>query len=457
MFALPREAALLLAFRPAFTRPTFERFLLLAVGTIVAMGRRTVSRVLWPVRSLLRGHPSSYHRFFSARRWSPWPLGKVLAAAVLEWVPPEQPVLVAVDDTVVGHRGKRVYAAGCHRDAVRSNTSGRVVTKWGHRWVVLAVLVRFPFSSRPWALPVLAALWRDADLDQREQRRHRTPVRLTMGLVSALMHWFPRRHLILLGDGSFSSHELARFCRRHRRRLTLIARCDEDVNLYAVPGSFNPGYHKTHRLPRPWQVAAGSAAPWRAEVAWYGNSRREVRMLSGCGGWYSTRSRGHESVVPIRWVFVRDARRDAKGQTKGGREDYFYCTDLSLRPEKIVECFAGRWSIEVTFEEARAHLGFEGTRCRRCASVLRQCPCLLGAFSVVSLVYAELVRRRRGRAPVRQMPCYAKAEPTFSDALFAVRRLLWVPLLQQAAPAWGVAPLPRRLRQMLLDGLCQAA
>jgi hypothetical protein len=449
MFALPREAALLLAFRPAFTRPTFERFLLLAVGAIVAMGRRTVSRVLWPVRSLLRGHPSSYHRFFSARRWSPWTLGKALSAAVLKLVPADQPVLVAVDDTVVGHRGKTVYAAGCHRDAVRSNRSGRVVTKWGHKWVVLAVLVRFPFSSRPWALPVLAALWRDADLDQRERRRHKTPVRLAMGLLAALMHWFPQRRWVLLGDGGFASHELARFCRRHRRRLSLVARCDPDVNLYAVPGSFNPGYHKTHKLPRPEQVVAGSASPWRAEVAWYGNRRHEVRLLSGCGGWYSTRSRGHESVIPVRWVFVRDIKK--------GREDYFYSTDLSLRPEKIVECFAGRWSIEVTFEEAREHLGFEGTRCRCRASALRQCPCLLGAFSVVSLVYAEVVARRRGHAPVRQMPCYAKAEPTFSDALFAVRRLLWEPLLQQAAPAWGVAPLPRRLRQMLLDGLCQAA
>ena len=450
VFALPPEAALLRAFRPAFTRPTFERFVLLAVGAIVAMGRRTVSRVLWPVRSLLRGHPSSYHRFFSARRWSPWALGKALSAMVLELVPADQPVLVAADDTVVGHTGRKVYAKGCHRDAVRSNASGRVVTRWGHRWVVLAVLVRFPFSSRPWALPVLAALWRDAALNGRERRRHKTPVRLAKGLVSALLHWFPRRHLILLGDGGFSSHELARFCRRHRRRLTLVARCDPGVNLYAVPGRFDPGHHKTHRLPRPWQVAAGPAAPWRAEVAWYGNSRREVRLLSGCGGWYSTRSRGPESVVPIRWVFVRDAR--------GGREDYFYSTDLSLRPERVVECFAGRWSIEVTFEEVRAHLGLESTRCRRRSSVLRQCPCLLGAFSVVSLIYAELVRRRhRGRAPTRQTPCYRKAEPTFSDALFAVRRLLWAPLLQQAAPARGVAPLPRRLRQMLLDQLCQAA
>ena len=50
---LPREFKLLESFAPAFTAPTYRRFLVLCVGAIVAMGRRTVSRILWATRCLL--------------------------------------------------------------------------------------------------------------------------------------------------------------------------------------------------------------------------------------------------------------------------------------------------------------------------------------------------------------------------------------------------------------------
>ena len=81
---LPKEARLLEAFSSAFTRPTFPRFILLTLGAIVCMGRRSVSRILWTVRTCTQGHPSSYHRFFSHARFSLWPLGRMLAAAVLK-------------------------------------------------------------------------------------------------------------------------------------------------------------------------------------------------------------------------------------------------------------------------------------------------------------------------------------------------------------------------------------
>ncbi len=139
MLTLPSAAEpLLMSFSVAFTQPTFQRFLLLAVGAILTPNRRTISAILWTMRGLLRGDPSSYHRVFSRAVWSLWPLGKALAWAILRQIPPDQPVVVAMDDTTAQHRGKRVYGKGCHHDAVRSSHS-HVVWRWGHRWVVLAL------------------------------------------------------------------------------------------------------------------------------------------------------------------------------------------------------------------------------------------------------------------------------------------------------------------------------
>jgi hypothetical protein len=37
----------------------------------------------------------------------------------------------------------------------------------------------------------------------------------------------------------------------------------------------------------------------------------------------------------------------------------FFCLDATVSAEQILRWFIARWNIEVTFEEVRAHLGFE--------------------------------------------------------------------------------------------------
>src|SRR5687767_4407046 len=258
---LPKAAEPLLSrFSIAFTRPTFQRALLLFVGFVLTSGRHTVTRALWTARTLCRGHFSDYHRVFCRARWSLWPLGRVLAAMVLELVPQDQPVLCPVDDTCAQHRGKKVYGKGRHRDGCRSTRTHNVWV-WGHCWVVLAVNVKFPFCSRPWALPVLCALYRTRDTNRREGRRHKTPIVLARQLVATLMHWFPRRRCILLGDGHYASHELARFCWRHRKRLTLVSLLHRRAHLCQPPpprrrGQMGRRRIRGDKLPHPQEVAA---------------------------------------------------------------------------------------------------------------------------------------------------------------------------------------------------------
>ena len=138
------------------------------------------------------------------------------------------------------------------------------------------------------------------------------------------------------------------------------------------------------------------------------------------------------------------------------RDDCILCTDVNLSPQRIVSLFTRRWSIEVTFEEVRAHLGFETTRQRVAKSVLRSAPCLLGLFSVVCLVFDTHQRRH----PVRPASTawYVKEGITFSDAIAAVRRLLWVKTIFEAsAQEAHIAKLPRSLTTLLLDALSRAA
>jgi hypothetical protein len=450
--AIPDAAEpLISSFGVAFSRPTFQRFLVLWIGAVLAGGRRTVTACLRAARSLAHGDASSYHRFFSKAQWSLWPLGQLLAAAVLELVPHGQAVIVVADDTTAMHKGKSVYGKGRHHDACRS-THTHMAWVWGHKWVVLAVLIKFPFASRAWALPVVMALYRPRELNEQEGRRHKTPITLARQLTAALMHWFPDRRFILLGDGGFASHELARFCFRHRRRLTLVSRLHSRANLYDPPPARKAGTNGRPRLKgrkraAPADVVARTPQRRRtkASVAWYGDTQRQVQLVTGKAHWYM----GGGGLVPIRRVFVHDLDGTH-------RDQYFYSTDTALTAEQIESLYTGRWSIEVTFQEAKFHLGLETTRQRVQKSVTRAFPCLLGLFSVVSLVFARHVGRRKPR--VEQAPWYQKTEPTFSDAMIRVRRLLWAQtVLKHLRGGHDFTKLSPKLQETILTHLSRAA
>src|SRR5271166_6856808 len=150
----------------------------------------------------------SYHRVFSRRRWSLWPLAHGLADLILRrWVP-EGSVALAGDDTVDEHRGAHVYGKGRHRDPVRS-THTYTAFRWGHKWVVLTVLVPVPWATRRWALPLLVTLYRPKEENLKRGQRHKTPAQLLGQMVRILKRWFPDRRFVVTADGNYASHELA--------------------------------------------------------------------------------------------------------------------------------------------------------------------------------------------------------------------------------------------------------
>ena len=361
---------------------------------------------------------------------------------------PGEPIPLAGDDTVDEHRGDKVYGKGRHRDPVRS-THCYTAWRWGHKWVVLAVLVKFPFASRPWALPVLVALYRTPEWDREHGRRHKTPCELMRQLLAVLIHWSPGRRFVFAGDGGYGTHALARFAHRHRRRLTLVSRFYPDAQLYE-PAPEVVGKRPAHRprkkgekLPTPEDVVATTGRT-ALDVSWYGGGRRDIEVVAGTGHWLKS----GKGLVPVRWAFVHDV-------TGTHRDDYFFSTDAEMAPKSIVETFTGRWSIETTFQEMRSYLGLETTRGRSEPTVLRAAPCLFGLYSVVALVYERLRSRRRSTARVGWA---GQVEATFSDAMATVRRWLWSDwVFAHRGRGEAFSKLPRALRNLLLSALAPAA
>lgn len=443
---LPTEATpLLLALQPAFTQPTWHRFLLLMAAAALTTGRRTVANLLRTAGPFADGHPTSYPRVLSAASWSGLRLACLLAGFVLRHLVPDGRVTLVGDDTVESHPGRKVYGKARHRDPVRSS---HAYTAWryGHKWVVLAVLVRFPFGTRPWALPVLVDLYRSEADDRARRRPHRTPAQLMCRLLRLMLLRFPGRSFLFVGDAGYGTHEVARFAHRHRARLALVSKLHPDANLFGPPppytGKGRPRV-KGEPLPKPRQAVEQRRRFRRLEVGWYGGGTRQVRTAGGAGHWYKS-GRG---LVPLRWVFVRDG-------SGTHRDEHFFTTDLALTDQAVVGQYTGRWNIETTFEELRAHLGLETTRgwCRR--TVLRAAPCLFGLYTAVALLYHALPEEKRAGAV--EWP--GKAERTFSDALTAVRRWLWAEwVFPRVEGGTAVEKLPPPLRELIFSALAPAA
>jgi hypothetical protein len=142
----------------SLTAPTFAKAVTLAVGAILAPGRRTVASALRMVGLADDEHFTNYHRVLNGDHWSPWVVSHLLLVLlILVFVAADLSIIVVIDDTLERRKGRKIRYKGWFHDAILS-TAHRVVTSLGLRWLCLAILVPVPWSDRPWALPFMTVL-----------------------------------------------------------------------------------------------------------------------------------------------------------------------------------------------------------------------------------------------------------------------------------------------------------
>jgi hypothetical protein len=150
-------------------------------------------------------------------------------------------------------------------------------------------------------------------------------------------------------------------------------------------------------------------------------------------------------------VLVRDpsGRRDPQA---------FLCTDLDLEPIAILKRFVCRWRIETTFQEVREHLGVETQRQWSDLAILRTTPALLGLYSLVTVWAHGLTNKPSNIVRPHPTAWYQKHRPTFSDAIAAVRRVLWAPpSFSMSRSGSGSVEIPVTLLNRFVETLCLAA
>lgn len=450
MLTLPYElTSLIVAFAPLFSKPVCQHMQVLLVGAILAPGKRTVTSALRVCGLSQERHFQTYHRVLNRARWSSLSASRILLSLLVKSFALTGALVFAIDDTIERRRGAQITAKGIYRDPVRSSHS-HFVKASGLRWLSLMLTVRIPWAERVWALPVLTALCPSERYYKDRGRPHKKLTEWARQMLLQVKRWLPEREMVVVADSSFAALELLAAL---RREMTVMTRLRLDAALYESAPARQPRQTgrprlKGVRLPTLATVLKDEETMWTEPTVggWYGGTERTVQVVSGVAVWYHTGL----PPVPIRWVLVRDRLAEFKPQA-------LLSTNLESDPVEMLGWFVRRWAVEVTFEEARAHLGMETQRQWSDKAIARTTPAVLALFSIVTL----LGNHRYGKQPeqfVRQSAWYVKRLPTFSDALATVREQLWREAgFRTSRSEADSVKVDRALLERLTDALCYAA
>jgi hypothetical protein len=295
-------------------------------------------------------------------------------------------------------------------------------------------------------LPFFCVLATTPEVSEQMGKRHKTVGMWAHQMISVVRRWLPDRSIKLMGDTAYTILELG--LHANTQQVTLITTGRLDAVLHEPPSQrtrHTIGRPRVvgQRLPSLEQVLQDQETVWqKLTLDWYGEGMRTLEVCTGTALWY----RYGSDPLPIRWVLTRDpsGKRPPKA---------LFSTNLTQTAEQIVSDFMKRWSLEVTFEEGRAHLGIETQRQWSDRAIERSTPLLFGLYSLVTLFGQAL--HPDGQIPVAQAAWYRKHTATFRDVLALVRRYLWGQETFPTSPTDPSAVLvPRSTLEWLSWAIC---
>jgi hypothetical protein len=437
-------------FAPVFSRPVWQHVKVLLTGAVLAPGKRPVTAIL---RLMGRSAASDFqtsHRVLNRALWSPLTASRLLLRLLVAVFIPSGVGVFGLADTIERRRGDHIAAKGIYRDPVRSSHSHFVKVS-GLRWLGCMLLPPLAWANRGWALPFLRVLCPSERFYAQRGRRHHTVLERAWQSIQLVRRWLPGRERVFVADSSFAALEWLALVAQWPRG-SVITRLRLDAALYDPPPSRAPGQRgrprlKGKRRPPLEAVLADEKTQWTTLTIdeWYGEGPREVAVATDTALWYHA----GKPPVAIRWVLIHDPQERFKPQA-------LLSTTLEHTCEQILAWFVRRWTMDVTLEEARAHLGMETQRQWNDRAIARTTPALLSLYSLITLTAHLLIEK--GPTCVRSTAWYGKTRPTFSDAIAWVRRLLWDHIHFSTSPQeTDMIKIPRTLLERFTEALCYAA
>jgi hypothetical protein len=393
---------------------------------------------------------SAHYRLYSQDRVQESVLFDEVRTALLHALPAQQPLVVAIDDTLVRKRGAHIEGVGWRRDPLGPPFQTNLVRaqrylQFSAAWPLAegaARMVPIGFFHAPSA----AKLAKEAQADAQEQKLHRERQK-QMSLNSHALAQMRQlracceasRSIIFCGDGSYTN---AAVLRSLPEGCTYLGRMRKDALLHELPTLKRPeanGRPLSYgpKTMTPEELRTDEATPWSRVEAFAAGKRHSFRIKTlGPVLW-----RKADAALPVRIVVIAPlGYRLRKGCALLYRQSaYLLCSDADLPLEQLLQYYLWRWGIEVNFREQKSLIGTGQAQVRGAASNQHLPAVTVAAYAMLWTAALRLHQgaetlhllqppRWRAKPDERQQPL-----PTTGDLLRLLRYQTWAGALRPSS------------------------
>lgn len=386
---------------------SFQRGVRQALGSLVCLGRRCLSRIIWTQGGQHRSWSAEYF-LHSRSKWEPQQLFRPILKRALEHCP-QRLVGVALDDTRLRKTGRSIPQAFYQRDPLSPPFHVNLVL--GLRFLQASLLLPLHRTCAVGAraLPIgfeeVSRVKRPGKKATEELKKQykeavkqknlsRSFVQMGQQLRTELdLAGGRSKMLVLAGDGSFCN----RTCFAEiPQRSVLLVRGRKDAKLcFRAAAEDSRRFYALAKF-TPQQVRQDDSRAWKTTQIFYGGKRRKIRYKEVAELYWQ---RGAKQRPLRLFVLAPTPYRKSKSKRLYYRDPaYLFTSDLHSSPKQLLQIYFDRWQIEVNHREEKDTLGVGQAQLRNAIAVPKQPVLAVAAYSALLLASLQAFGAERGAA-----------------------------------------------------------
>ena len=382
---------------------------------------------------------------------------------LLAVLPEREPVVVALDDTLIRKRGPKISGVSWRRDPlgppfqtnlVRAQRFLQMSAAWplgeGQARMIPIIFHHAPSAPKP---------TKDASPKQlTEQREQQKQMRLNaqaLEQMKLLRQRCPgKRSMIFCGDGSYPNKTILK---NLPSQCTYIGRIRKDAKLHHPPGIPQAKANGRPRrygpsAPTPEQLRTDNAQPWQTVRAFAAGRQHDIRVKTlDTVFWRNTGTEQTHRVVviaPLGYRLTRGAKLLYRAPA------YLICTDPNLALETLVQAYRWRWGIEVNFREEKTLLGVGEAHVRTAASNQHLPAVMVAAYALLWTAALRMHKlnplpRVLVRPKWRRQTAETPPVPSTGELLRTLRSEVWSRALRPASLSHFVTAPPAHTKSQI--------
>ena len=388
---------------------------------------------------------------YSKSRVEPQECFAVIREKIERMLPPDMPMVVALDDTLRQKSGTGIHGVAWRRDPLGPKfqvnlvlaqrfiqLSAALAAEDGSARMIPIDLTHAPSARKPGAKATAAQI--QCYKESKKQLKLNRQATQRVGVLRDSMD--AERELMIVADGSYTNGD---FLKALPDRTTMIGRIRKDVTLCKMPEQVpktgrRPSYGP--EIPTPEQIRKDQEVPWEYVEAFAAGKRHRFKVKRVKNLLW--RKSGAKRPLQMLIIAPLGYRLHKKAKLLYRKPAYLICTDPQLALEEFLQYYLWRWQIEPNFRDEKTLLGMGEARVRTEASN-RNLPALnVAAYSMLWLAsyQSDPKRHQQGifepakwRTDKRSMQ-----GPTTSDLLQQLRYETWAGSLRPSSFSHFVDP-----------------